>query len=243
MRLGRIHDMKGAMQETRPAAPPTSPAPAEPRTTQRRTQANRSRDARERLLAATIEVLMRSGYSGLTTKEVARCAGMSNGALMHHYATKAELVVAATAEVYEESIRRGQREAHSPQAIERPIEGFIKDCWSVYFDWPFIAAIEVIMVARTDADLMSKILPVMERYRSSTNALWLDVFQRAGFTREQALVALNLSLNLVRGMALNNLWQHDEAHYEQYIQDWVRIVYQQLPRRAVRRGKPSGRTA
>jgi len=37
-------------------------------------------------------------------------------------------------------------------------------------------------------------------------------------------------LNLVRGMALNNLWQHDAAHYERYIQDWVRMVYQQFPR-------------
>ncbi|WP_296556491.1 TetR/AcrR family transcriptional regulator [Pigmentiphaga sp.] len=209
-------------------SPPPETVQGRPRT--RRTQANRSRDARERLLAATIEVLMRSGYNGLTTKEVARCAGMSNGALMHHYATKAELVVAATAEIYEESIRRGQREAHAPEAIERPVEGFIKDCWSVYFDWPFIAAIEVIMVARTDPDLMGKILPVMERYRSSTNALWLEVFRQAGFSGEQAQLALNLSLNLVRGMALNNLWQHDEAHYERYIQDWVRVIYQQFPR-------------
>ncbi|WP_338618925.1 TetR/AcrR family transcriptional regulator [Pigmentiphaga sp. CHJ604] len=214
--------------QTMSPTPETEPAHARPR----RTQANRSRDARERLLAATIEVLMRSGYNGLTTKEVARCAGMSNGALMHHYATKAELVVAATAEIYEESIRRGQREAHTPEAIDRPIEGFIKDCWSVYFDWPFIAAIEVIMVARTDPDLMSKILPVMERYRSSTNTLWLEVFRKAGFSGEQAQLALNLSLNLVRGMALNNLWQHDAAHYERYIQDWVRMVYQQFPRHA-----------
>ncbi|SNS96048.1 transcriptional regulator, TetR family [Noviherbaspirillum humi] len=194
----------------------------------RRSQVDRSREAREKLLQATIEVLMQRGYSGLTTKEVASCAGMSNGALMHHYANKAELVVAATAAVYDEAIKRGQRVAKSAKASESPIEGFITDCLSVYFDWPFIAALEVIMVARTDDELMQRILPVMENYRSTTNELWLSVFKNAGMTPTQARTVLNLTLNLVRGMAVNRMWQKDEKHYKLYLKEWVRIVREQI---------------
>src|SRR5687767_6679894 len=73
----------------------------------RLTQESRSRAARERLLVATIEVLIDRGYNGLTTKEVAARAGFSSGALVHHYRTKAELVIAATAHIYDRCIENG----------------------------------------------------------------------------------------------------------------------------------------
>src|SRR5690606_41123909 len=138
-----------------------APAKSTPRAP-RRTQEDRTREAKERLLQATIDVMIRRGYNGLTTKEVASTAGLSNGALMHHYASKAELVMAATTAVYDECIVRGQRIARTAEAVKKPLEGFISDSLSVYFDWPFLAALEVIMVARTDDELMSRITPVME---------------------------------------------------------------------------------
>ena len=202
----------------------------------RRKQEDRTREAKEKLLTATIDVFMRSGYSGLTTKEVARTAGLSNGALMHHYANKAELVVAATAAIYDEAIVRGQRVARSAEAGRKPIEGFIADCLSVYFDWPFIAALEAIVAARTDPELMARILPVMDHYRQSTNALWLDVFRDAGLTPKEARLVLNLTLNMIRGMAVNRMWQQDESHYRAYLKDWVKLVHERYPALAAKEG-------
>lgn len=194
----------------------------------RRSQEDRSRSTKEKLLAATIEVLLRDGYSGLTMKEVAQATGVSNGALMHHYTTKAELVVEATAMVYEEAIVRGQRIAQTADAAEKPIEGFIADCLSVYFEWPFLAALESIVVARTDPELMQKILPVMERYRVTCDEIWMGVFKKAGVPAKRARTLLNLSLNLVRGMGLNRIWRHDDVHYQAYLKEWIVIANQQL---------------
>lgn len=195
----------------------------------RRDQATRSREARERLLDATIHVLLEKGYNGLTTKEVASRAGLSNGALMHHYANKAELVVAATAAVYDECIARGQRTARSPQAVENPVAGFMADSMAVYFEWPFIAALEVLMVARTDPALMDRIKPVMEHYRNVTNTLWLEVFAEAGYAPDQAELALNLTLNQVRGLAVHTLWKPARAAQEALLQQWLQVAAQQFP--------------
>ena len=49
-------------------------------------------------------------------------AGLSNGALVHHFANKANLVVAATAAVYEEAILRGRRAALSPTSVKDPVK-------------------------------------------------------------------------------------------------------------------------
>lgn len=209
----------------RPISPAEETRPVRP---VRRRQEDRSRDAREKLLNATIEVLLRKGYNGLTTKDVALAAGLSNGALMHHFTTKAELVVAATAKVYEEALERGQRVARTEQAVHQPLEGFLTDCLSVYFDWPFVAALEVIVVARTDPGLMEQMLPVMEEFRVNCDRTWLEVFGRAGVPEAKATRLLNLTLNLVRGMAVNRLWRHDDAHYRQFLDDWLAIANREL---------------
>lgn len=195
----------------------------------RRTQEDRSREAKDKLLKATIDVLMRQGYSRLTTKEVAATAGLSNGALVHHYASKAELVIAATAAVYDECIERGQRVARSPEATQNPIEGFITDCLSVYFDWPYLAAIEIIVAARTDPELMERIIPVMQNYRNTTNMVWLKVFREAGYTPTQAKTILNLTLNMIRGMAVHRLWQTDSSYFDAYLKEWVKTIKNQFP--------------
>lgn len=50
---------------------------------------------REQLVAATRQILKRDGLARLSTRLVAREAGMSEGALYKHFATKEELVMAA----------------------------------------------------------------------------------------------------------------------------------------------------
>lgn len=174
---------------------------------------------------------MRRGYGGLTTKEVATQSGLSNGALMHHFATKAELVVAATEWIYDVATERGQRVAESPEARANPIEGFIADCVSVYLDWPFTVALEVLMVARTDPELMERIMPVMMRYRQTTNARWLQVLQASGLAAKDAERVLNLTLNQVRGMAVHQLWQTDETYARVNLDDWRRLISEHVARK------------
>ena len=189
-----------------------------------RTQAARSKEARESLMQATIDALIHRGYNGLSIKEVASRAGLSRGALAHHYPTKGELVVAATAAVYDEALLRGRRLALEAASVHDPVGNFAKDCMSVYFDWPFLAALEIIMVARTDKALMRQIEPVMQHYRTETNATWLAVFRRAGIKRADSERILNLTLNLVRGIAVNSLWQMDQARNKRLLRDWTRQV-------------------
>ncbi len=218
---------KPAVQaKTRRASSPAKPAPPRPR----RTQAARSKEARDSLMQATIDALIHRGYNGLSIKEVASRAGLSRGALAHHYPTKGELVVAATAAVYDEALLRGRRLALEAASVHDPVGNFAKDCMSVYFDWPFLAALEIIMVARTDKALMRQIEPVMQHYRTETNVTWLAVFRRAGIKPAESERILNLTLNLVRGIAVNSLWQVDQAQNKRLLRDWTKQVHLQLRR-------------
>src|SRR5712692_3582600 len=61
----------------------------------RRTQDQRSAATRARLLDATIACLFEFGYANTTTTEIAERAGLSRGAQLHHFPTKAALVTTA----------------------------------------------------------------------------------------------------------------------------------------------------
>lgn len=202
---------------------PPAPKPA------RRSQPERTREARARLLDATIDVLMHSGYVGLTTKDVAARAGFSNGALVHHYGTKADLVIAATEAVYEGATKHGEEIASGAVARRDPLAGFVEDCMAVYFGRPFFPALEVLVLARTEPTLMAAIQPIMERYREETNRRWLAAFERHGLARADAEQVLVLTLNLVRGMAMNSLWQIDRRRAKTVLRDWIEIARKQWP--------------
>jgi len=67
----------------------------------RRTQEERSAATKGRLLDATLECLAELGYARTTTTEIAERGGVSRGAQLHHFATKAELVTEAVEHLFE----------------------------------------------------------------------------------------------------------------------------------------------
>jgi AcrR family transcriptional regulator len=65
---------------------------------ERRTQAERSDATRGALVAAARELFAREGYAGVDTEEIVRAAGVTRGALYHHFGGKEALLEA----VYEQ---------------------------------------------------------------------------------------------------------------------------------------------
>src|SRR3984893_5387663 len=221
-RAPRRDDSTAALLRQRENAPLRGAPRREP---SRRTQESRSRAARERLLSATIEVLIDRGYNGLTTKEVSGRAGLSNGALVHHYGTKAELVIAATEQVYDRCIENGEKIANSDKARKHPLQAYIDDCLHVYLGWPFLAAVEVLVPARTDQTLMVQVDKFMQHYRHTMNDVWLAAFQRAGINRNDV------------GVPDDGHAEHDPRHGHQQLVAEKHAALQKAASRVGRSGR------
>src|SRR5215212_9497832 len=86
-----------------------------------RTQQQRREETRRALLDAAVESLIEVGFARTTTLEVQRRADVSRGALLHHFPSKAELLVAAVDHLAE--MRARELKALSsqlpPEGIER----------------------------------------------------------------------------------------------------------------------------
>ena len=58
-------------------------------------QAQKSAMTRDRILDAAIDCFINLGYTNVTTAKVASTAGVSRGAMLHHFPSKTELIQAA----------------------------------------------------------------------------------------------------------------------------------------------------
>jgi AcrR family transcriptional regulator len=136
----------------------------------RRTQAERRAHTHAALLDATIDCLVERGYSRTSTNDIIRIAGVSRGALLHHFASKAELLGAAAERVFE-GCELEFREAFAALPVEqRTLERAVEQLWTIFRSPRYDAALELMVASRTDAELRAVLVAVMERFERSVAA-------------------------------------------------------------------------
>jgi AcrR family transcriptional regulator len=183
-------------------------------------QEERSRAMRQRLLEATIECLVERGWSGTSTTLVSRRAGVSRGAQLHHFPTKADLVVAAVEHMgSRRSEQLFERAATLPHGSRRTRA--VLDLLAEHFTGPlFTAALELWVAARSDEQLHAAVAPLEQRigretHRQTVELLGVDETRRG--TRE----LVQATLDLVRGLGLANTLTDDSARRRRILDEWA----------------------
>ena len=171
----------------------------------RRTQEERSAETRSRLLNATIELLIERGYARLTTADIAKRAGVSNGARVHHFPTKERLVVAANQQAYENAVTVGTLRSKNAAHSKNPIRDCFDDLLSVYFGDFFLGSFDSVVAARTDNRLARHLHPIVARYHASMRTAWVGALQDAGYSARDAYSVYSVILGTVRGLALRSI--------------------------------------
>jgi AcrR family transcriptional regulator len=136
----------------------------------RRTQAERRAETRAALLDATVGCLVERGYSHTSTNDIIRLAGVSRGALLHHFASKAELLGAAVEHVANRC-EMEFREAFAALPVEeRTLERAVDQLWEIFRGPSFDAALELLVAARTDRELRSVLQRVLKQFERNVAA-------------------------------------------------------------------------
>jgi AcrR family transcriptional regulator len=100
----------------------------------KKTQAERTEATRAALMGAARRLFTERGYDAVATEEIVRAAGVTRGALYHHFGGKAELLEAVYERLEAESTERVARvvlgsELHSPlEAMKAGVEAFLDEC-------------------------------------------------------------------------------------------------------------------
>lgn len=192
-------------------------------------QQERSRVTRHRLLEATVECLVEHGWAGTTTTVIAERAGVSRGAQLHHYPTKAALVVAAVTHLAQrradEIVREGESlPAHS---AEERVDRVVDLLTSAFTGPLFMAALELWVAARTDRDLRVALVPVEAQIGREMHRLAVSLLG-ADETKPGVREAVQATLDLLRGLGVASLLTDDTRRRDALLAGWKRQLISQL---------------
>lgn len=169
----------------------------------RRTQQERRDATRQKLLDATVECLMELGYARTTTLAVAQRAEVSHGALFKHFPTKAALLGAAVERLFPLLITRYHGELVGlPSSPGERVAEAIERLWAIYQRPELLAAIELYVAARTDAELAAALSVVDPPHRRHLHRVAREIFPEAAASHPGFDAFVELIINAVQGAAV-----------------------------------------
>ena len=175
-------------------------------------------------MRATVESLVELGYARTTTQEVQRRAGVSRGALTHHFTAKSGLLLAAVDSLYEdfsESVRKAATELPADPA-DRVRLG-VELIWARFQGPLFVAAMELWTAARTDAELRAALLPHERRLGAQLRELAFEVLGEQVARHPSADGLYQVLLTSMRGQAMTAALRPG-ASRAPVLQHWLTVV-------------------
>lgn len=176
-------------------------------------QAGRSAATQSRLIEATIATLCESGYARTTTVAVAQCAGVSRGAMLHHFPTRADLIIATARQILV------AQDAHRRDVLRALPRGKVRfyaitdAMWATMQEPASMALIEIMFGGRSDPELSTRLPTIMREFNAKLLNCPMDVARELGIDDTPLLNAMSrLHLSAMRGMMIERLYWPDAEH-------------------------------
>ncbi|MEM9744478.1 MAG: helix-turn-helix domain-containing protein [Pseudomonadota bacterium] len=196
---------------------------AEAKSSETRTwQQTKSALTRESILDAALDCFHDDGYAATTTEKIASRAGLSRGAMLHHFANRFELVRAAIDHLNERRLRRYAEEGLAAQAgaEQTRISDGIDVYWRQLKSREFTIVLDLRTAARTDPALRDILTPALKDFEraawATTQQLFPDLARSKEFQRATLMTGF-----LLDGMAFAQA-THQENVPETLLLDWLK---------------------
>jgi len=197
-------------------------------TAKRRSNARRSAEMRARLIEGAIATLCTLGYARTTTARIAAQAGVTTGALHHHFPTKEELLFAVLDQLSSDvAAQAGDVFAFSGR-VAGDTEQAIRRLWTVYGAPRYRAAWEIIIGTSKEPGLRARATRQRENSMTALIARWISDQPIGRREQEHVMAILQSMLISIRGLFLETYLDFPTAYYERQLALIARIVASQL---------------
>jgi AcrR family transcriptional regulator len=170
---------------------------------------------RQRLIEAAIACLRRVGYAATTTQLVMEEAGVSRGAMLHHFPTKVDLIIAVAeaAAAHQNRYVRRRLGAISP-GMDRYL-AITEATWEAMREPPAIALIEIIIASRSDPALGERFPAIARELEASQREGVWEMAQELGVRDRDAIDRMvRLHRAAMRGLAIEMMFTGDREAAE-----------------------------
>lgn len=192
---------------------------------EKKTQEQKSHEMRIRLKEATLSCLQERGYHGTSLSQILKRAKVSRGAWRHHYTSKKELVAAAAEHFLQGPLTKAKELPQELSPGVSPLSFLIDYAWENFYQGPYRDIwLEFHVACRTDLELRERLVPVIQRFFTSLDDLWRDHFATTDLADAPIALLMNLTLYVLRGMAIQSIIIDDPAQYKALRDQWIAML-------------------
>jgi AcrR family transcriptional regulator len=199
----------------------------------RRSQEQRRHDTQERVLKAALDILAEEGYGRFTTTAVAARAGVSRGAQENYFRTKTDLIAAATSYAMDSATTRAAKSALAARTAPDPLQLFLDDSRAFFLSRSYRAMIELALAGRSAPALSRIHRAAFVKFRKDLDRVWTRTLCDAGLPRPLVEEFVELTVYLLRGLALTELVLPQRMSPAALMRKWHALAAPQA-----RRGSP-----
>ncbi|MGL4288386.1 MAG: TetR/AcrR family transcriptional regulator [Phreatobacter sp.] len=201
---------------------------------ERRSQQERSAETSTRLLEAAIDLLHDRGISRMPTPDIAAYAGVSRGALTHHFASREDLVTSAIARMLSHVTEGLFRFAEDINARGGTSDEIVDYLWTMMSDRLFYVTMEYLPEARHNDDFRARLVPVVKDFHSGLDAIWMALATSRGTDPERTRTVMTASMCMIRGMIAQTVLRDDPAYFAGLLDFWKEQARQHFPDKPVK---------
>jgi AcrR family transcriptional regulator len=179
---------------------------------------------REKLIETALDVIYDVGYRSASTLEFSRRAGVSRGALLHHFPARSDIMIAAMEHLLEDGTRQIRGIAVKVAQQQISLEDFVEFLWKMFSGRFFYISLEFINEARTDAELRARMVPLVKDFHAALDGIWSEFEKQADGAPRATRVVLNLTICLVRGMGVQTVLKNDPEYFQSMLDAWNTVL-------------------
>ena len=167
--------------------------------------------------------MLKRGYLGLRIAEVARMAGISRGALLHHFPTKDALAASAIERGYEKLAERTLSRVALLSSAEDPLRVMIADTKEFFFSEFFFLLVDMCRSEAKEVSTPSR--QASRKFRVPIEDAWIKALRAGGMPESVASDAVWLTMSIVRGLAVRTLVQDEPVRFQHLFDVWRKIFW------------------
>jgi AcrR family transcriptional regulator len=202
-----------------PGTPPAGTAGTFPAGAAGGPKQDRSRATRQRLLETTIRCLATHGWETSTVGHIAAEAGISRGAVQHHYRTREDLILGALEHMFAERVALldalPEPDGSGPERVHAVVAGLVEAIGGELFR----AALQVWTVAAADPELRAAVVPLERHFARGVHRRAVRLL-RVDDADAGMRALIQATLDLARGLALADVLTDDSRRRARVVRAW-----------------------
>ena len=172
----------------------------------RRTHAERSAATRQHLIATAIDVIQHRSLEEMSIHELAKSAGMTSGAVQHHFESKAVLMMNVLSELIESTVRSGELWPSPALPARERAAKFVQAVWILVYAQPrFIVAWNIYLGCRNQLEVLGHIAELRQSVQARMYEGFFEAFPELAAEPDRDGL-LGLVLSSLRGLGLLQLF-------------------------------------